>query len=432
MVQRNSTGEPLRHDALRWALVLLVLGIVTGMLTDCRPSEIVPPSPSSQIILLGLDGASWSFIDPMLERGALPNLKNIIDNGVRAPLKTLKPSLSVIVWTSIATGKTPMEHGIVGWDTTDSESGDRLLANSTTRRVEALWTILSRAGYRVTVINWWATWPAEKVRGHIVSERYSRSVNGGFEDSTYPRDLALELQETQSDDWPWLRRSLEEGGLRSIGDDPRSSPSSPVTPAQWKSASFIYGHDYKGEQAAFHLLETKEDTNFLAFLSCKIDAASHYMWRFLPPGERDEPSYSRVLEPVYAYEDELLGRLLGEARPGAHVIVVSDHGFERTDEGYDHQHSDPDGIFIGWGPRFRKGIELSEVSVYDIAPTVLHLVDLPVARDLKGRVLEEALIGEHPVQRTESYETGRRTPQTGASPVEDRIREQLRELGYVQ
>jgi predicted AlkP superfamily phosphohydrolase/phosphomutase len=368
----------------------------------------------------------------MLERGALPNLKNIIDNGVRAPLKTLKPSLSVIVWTSIATGKTPMEHGIVGWDTTDSETGDRILANSTMRRVEALWSILSRAGYRVTVINWWATWPAEKVRGHIVSERYSRSVEGEFEGSTYPHDLALELRENQSEDWPWLRHSLEQGKLRSIGDDPSSSPSSPLTPAQWKSASFIYGHDYKGEQAAFHLLETKEDTNFMAFLSCKIDAASHYMWHFLPPGQRDQRSYSRVLEPVYAYEDDLLGRILDETRPGAHVIVVSDHGFERTGEGYDHQHSDPDGIFIGWGPRFLKGVELSEVSVYDIAPTVLHLVDLPVGRDLKGRVLEEALRGERPVQWTDSHETGRRTPQAGKSPVEDRIREQLRELGYVQ
>ena len=425
--------EPTRK---RWHLGRRAKSYVAGLLlVGLSASCGVPsPSPSSSIkvLLVGLDGASWNFIDPMLARGALPNLRRLIDQGVRAPLKTIDPSLSVVVWTSMATGRTPSEHGLTGWDIVDEETGEPLLVSSSIRKVEALWTILSRAKRSVGIVNWWATWPAEPVRGFMVSDQFSRRERAKLEEATFPRELGAELAKIESTEWPWMRRMLQEDKLRVLSD--RSTPASELelTPARWKQALFLYGHDLRGEHAALHLLSTDRRPEYFAILLGKIDVASHYMWEFLPVEERDEVAFSRMLEPVYAHEDELLGRLLKYADTDTHVIIVSDHGFERTPKGYDHKESAPDGIFIASGPGFRNGTELAEVSVYDIAPTVLHLMGLPVARDFEGRVLEDALSLERPIAWVETHETGRFNPRALRSPIEERLKDQLRSLGYIQ
>jgi hypothetical protein len=41
------------------------------------------------------------------------------------------------------------------------------------RKVKALWNILSEKDRRVGVVGWWATWPAESVKGVIVSDHFA-------------------------------------------------------------------------------------------------------------------------------------------------------------------------------------------------------------------------------------------------------------------
>jgi predicted AlkP superfamily phosphohydrolase/phosphomutase len=346
-------------------------------------------------------------------------------------LKTIEPSISLVVWTSIATGKLPSEHGLTDWEILDEETNKPLLFSSSVRKVEALWTILSQAKRSVGFVNWWATWPAEPVQGFIVSDQFSRRYEGRLEEATFPRKLFSELTEVESTDWHWMRVMLEEGKLKVLTDRGSTDPRPELTPSRLKEAMFLYGHDYRGEQAALHLLSTHARPELVSILLGKIDVASHYMWEFLPPEERDDVTFSRLLEPVYAYEDELLGRLLQYAGSDTQVIVVSDHGFERTQDGYDHKESAPDGIFIASGPAFRSGVELAEVSIYDVAPTVLHVMGLPVGRDFEGEVLNDALSLDRPIAWVDTYETGRRAPRAIRSPIEERIREQLRSLGYI-
>ena len=86
-----------------------------------------------------------------------------------------------------------------------------------------------------------------------------------------------------------------------------------------------------------------------------------------------------------------------------------------------------------------QGRELTEPSVLDITPTILALLGLPVAEDMDGRVLTEAIdpafLKRHPVTSIPTYETasdgddGEREPIE--SPIDDEVREQLRSLGYI-
>ncbi len=64
-----------------------------------------------KVLLVGWDGADWKIIHPLLDAGKMPNLTALIENGVMGNLSSLRPELSPMLWTSIATGKRPYKHG---------------------------------------------------------------------------------------------------------------------------------------------------------------------------------------------------------------------------------------------------------------------------------------------------------------------------------
>ena len=65
--------------------------------------------------VIGLDGATWDILDPLIGQGKLPVFKKLKENGAWSRLRTFEPTLSAVVWTSIATGKSMLKHGIVDW-----------------------------------------------------------------------------------------------------------------------------------------------------------------------------------------------------------------------------------------------------------------------------------------------------------------------------
>lgn len=72
-------------------------------------------SPSRNVVLIGWDAADWKIADPLIDAGKMPNLKRLIQGGIRGDVSTLAPALSPILWTSIATGKRPFRHGVLGF-----------------------------------------------------------------------------------------------------------------------------------------------------------------------------------------------------------------------------------------------------------------------------------------------------------------------------
>jgi len=130
----------------------------------------VTNSPSTRkVVLVGWDAADWKIINPLMDAGRLPNLLQLVESGVMANLASLRPCLSPILWTSIATGKTADKHGITGFVEPIPEGGGVRLASSTSRTTKALWNILSQNNRRCIVINWYASHPAEPIPGTCVS-----------------------------------------------------------------------------------------------------------------------------------------------------------------------------------------------------------------------------------------------------------------------
>jgi predicted AlkP superfamily phosphohydrolase/phosphomutase len=94
------------------------------------------------------------LIDPLLERGFLPNLQKFVAEGVSGTLASIQPMLPPMLWTSIATGKRPHKHGIHGF-TEPRPEGDGIRAvASSSRTCKAIWNILTQNGLRTHCVNW--------------------------------------------------------------------------------------------------------------------------------------------------------------------------------------------------------------------------------------------------------------------------------------
>ena len=123
------------------------------------------------VIFVGLDGADWQLLDDYISAGAMPNLARLVREGTSGVLETIRPPLSPLIWTSMMTGVSPLDHGILDFVQFDPKTGAKEPITSSLRRAPAIWNMASSAGKRVASLGLWATYPAEQVNGTIVSDR---------------------------------------------------------------------------------------------------------------------------------------------------------------------------------------------------------------------------------------------------------------------
>src|SRR3990167_11215079 len=124
-----------------------------------------------KIILIGLDGADWDIIDSYIAQGKLPHFKHFKTEGTWGRLKSYSPTLSPVIWTTLATGKSPDEHGIVDFLVWDEIQKTRIPVTQNLVKSIPIWDILSQHGVKVGVFNWLVSWPAQKVKCVLVSDR---------------------------------------------------------------------------------------------------------------------------------------------------------------------------------------------------------------------------------------------------------------------
>lgn len=401
-----------------------------------------------RLLLVGWDAADWKVIDPLLSRGEMPHLASILAAGVRGNLATIYPPLSPMLWTSIATGKRPPSHGILGFtEPVDDGLSVRPISNLG-RTTKALWNILNQNGRRSIVVGWWPSHPAEPIRGAMVSEHFK----------LFPeQDPASPLQPGTV--WPsaWAERlaDLRVSPMEITGEILRLFVPEFERVDQGKDKSLhdlaeIIAETMSAHAAATDLIEN-EPWDFAAIYHNGIDHFSHRFMRYhagkaAGGGETDPALYQHIVANAYRYHDLMLGRMLALAGPDCAVMVVSDHGFhsdrllpdyipaEAAGPAVEHRHF---GIFALRAAGVLCGERIYGASVLDIAPTVLHLFGLPTALDIHGKVLLNAFEDQRPLPPVPSWdeiagEDGRHAPERqydGAASAESL--KQLVALGYV-
>jgi len=387
-----------------------------GVEVSVEPVGAAGPGAGVSVLVVGVDAGDWRLIDPLLAAGRLPHLAGLLDRGVRADLHTFTPMLSPLLWTTIATGTTADRHGILDFLTPDPATGKMVPVSSTLRREPALWNYLTQYGVSQAVVAWLATWPAETVSGHLVSDRLGFLAFAGPTGTTGDEGMT----------WPpeYVERARE------LEVDPASLP-----PEFWQRffdlpaerlSGLGRGGYHKGDllqnfaltvgtalstTAIAEDLQRSGSPRFTAVYYELIDAAGHLLMPYAPPrapgiSEEDYLRYHGAMDATYVLQDELLGRLLaGVDTTRTLVMVLSDHGMKSGDErpvgsaeieGGEaaRWHRDP-GILALAGPGVREGVVLEEEpSLLDIAPTLLSILGIPVPDSLPGRFLTEAFTEE--------------------------------------
>jgi hypothetical protein len=173
-----------------------------------------------------------------------------------------------------------------------------------------------------------------------------------------------------------------------------------------------------------------------SFVFTLTDRISHAFWNAEstdPEQGRQSQGFSdpisdRVRE-TYRRVDRDLGLLLSAFGSEVTVFILSDHGF-KADRDQDVGSHRSEGMFIASGPGIRAASELGELSVYDVAPTVLAGLGLPVARDMaKPPFLDLFDVSVTP-RFIASY--GGAAEGQHVQQIDESTKEQLRALGYIE
>src|SRR5262249_25153634 len=152
------------------------------------------------------------------------------------------------------------------------------------------------------------------------------------------------------------------------------------------------------------VLRAAYDPPFFATYYRGLDVVGHTFFRFARPESfgdvrpEERRRYGHTMDAYAAFLGQAVGDLALGVRADEVLIVVSAYGMDPLpawrrawesvvgDPWASGTHADaPDGVILAMGDGIRPGAVLRTASVLDLAPTILYLMGLPVARDMDGR-----------------------------------------------
>ena len=393
-------------------------------------------------MLVGIDGADPEIIARLIAGGRLPTFARLKREGASGRLQSREPLLSPVVWTTIATGRKPQDHGVLDFVEIGPD-GHAVPITSTRRHVAALWNVATDRGLRTGFIGWYASFPAERVRGFQVSDRLAfhqvkseRATEGAAFPDGLADELRRELGEPAADLALTRERFLDDRGAVLTPDGERRL----AELARLHATSEFY-------RRGLPLLDAQYHPDLLGVYFELVDACGHLFMEDAPPhrpevAEADFRAFSRTVDRCYEYQDAVLADVLRLERRRTVALVLSDHGFKsgearprtsgRADIGLAPLWHRLHGVLFLHGDGVKAGEEISGASILDVAPTVLGLLSIPLSRELPG----------HPVlQAFRAWRDGPPAVSAYPSPIPrtvdgpsagDRERvEQLQALGYL-
>ncbi len=417
-----------------------------------QPEVVARSRPAPPLIFVGLDGADWQLLDDYVRSGAMSNLARLVAEGTSGTLKTEHPPLSPLLWTTMMTGVSPLEHQILDFVRFNPASHVKEPITSSERRAPAIWNMATHGAKRVAVFGLWATYPAETVRGTLVSDRF---FNFLYSDEEPPRGVVYPLsRETwareqlanaqRAIDLPLMRTFLPDMSQQEFDEavatkDPYASP--PNALRRILVETEVYRRLVESE-----LQRGAPDVTIAYFQG--TDTIGHIFAPYAPPrqaniSERDFARYSRIPELYFRHIDTMLGDFIRLATAShARIMIASDHGFHwkegrptklssyatATAAKWHRLH----GIYVLWGPDIpRSSGHVGAGGVRQLCATLLALSGLPPDARVKGPPLPGAPTNDRGPLDYAKFYVPPPNPPTPTTKATNEALANLKALGYI-
>jgi hypothetical protein len=433
-------------------IVTFLALIVIPSFTYRTPAPAVARTPKLsvedtglKVAFVGLDGADWRVLRPMVDKGELPTFSRMMREGSSGSLATFQDSNSAVIWTSIYTGTLPAVHGVLDFYRIELPGLSEGLYPVHRTFFKELAGLLGRIGLsRQRMINrysvhalpiWEIADHAGMTLGIVDGYFYSFPAIVPSQKDSFVLSYGLDGYEQDS-----RAKKMEEAELfvQPPGLFRELRPLLHRPDFEWQSA------------AALKLLGERPQPKLLNVYTHEPDTVQHLFWKWYQPqyflgvNAQDVREKGDRIPAMQRGFDAFLGKLLQRLDPHERdtvLIVASDHGHAPTilhqDFFTQHRHGPP-GILLMTGGPVKPGTVIQGAHILDLYPTMLYLLGLPVPQDVTGKVLLDALdpefVRRHPVRTIPTYETlgparglpgGRRE-----SGQDERELDKLRSLGY--
>jgi predicted AlkP superfamily phosphohydrolase/phosphomutase/Flp pilus assembly protein TadD len=374
---------------------------------DVATRQKRPAGARSPVIWLGFDAFDFELVDRLAAQGRMPNWKRLTAEGYTATLKSYMPILSPIVWTTLATGVGPDIHRVLDFQEVDPRTGAKVPISGNSRALPAIWNVASASGLTVGVVGWWATHPAEEVRGFLISDHASPILFEGLprQGVAFPAGLAAGVDQVSAREGPVSNEELARYVAIPAAEIEVERAADKGGPNNLVLLARAIGATRVESRIARELYDRHLPDLMMLYLE-GTDVVGHLFASEVPPqmscvSDADFARYRGTVDEYYALVDRQLGQWMRRAEEdGATLIVNSDHGFKwGRDRSCERGSLDPatagfwhrlDGVFAAWGARVKKSPQRGHASVFDVEPTVAALLGLPVDRRATGSPIRAA------------------------------------------
>ncbi|MEW6368984.1 MAG: alkaline phosphatase family protein [Acidobacteriota bacterium] len=431
--------------------LLAVAAIIFSAWWFTRSNPARAPATKS-VIFVGLDGVDWALLDSLMARRVMPNLARLVNEGQGGNLTSSHPLLSPLVWTTMMTGVSPLEHRILDFTRYNPASHTLEPITADERAVPAVWSMATQQGITSAVLGMWATHPAEPVNGTVVSDRFFSLVPGFSARSP----ASVHPWEIES----WVRRVADETAasvdlsamrtyIPALGAEELEGASQSAQPYSNPVSALrqILIETRTQARLSLELLRDRSPQLLIAYYE-GTDAIGHVFAPFAPPRQdgvtvEDFDRYSRVAETYFGEIDSIIGDYREvAATSGAVLVLASDHGFH-WNEGRPKDISSLagptaakwhklEGMYLIWGPNVQPSPgHAGHGTVAQVCSTLLSLLGMPPAKDLPEPLVRAS--GPAPstvVDYKAAYQRPAAEPAPPGSDAAGEI-EKLAALGYI-
>ncbi len=267
-----------------------------------------------RVLLIGLDGATWTILKPLMAQGLMPALERFWQRSASGVLHSTLPPITPVAWASFQTGALAARHGIYGFQRVSRAPQGHLvfgMIDASALSIPTLWDHLGKGGKHVGIVNLPMTYPPKPVPGVLVTGFPTPSQRSSF---TYPAQLKGELLK----EVPNYRVPTLDFGYR-VQQKRVPVPAYVTELVEMARAR---------TEAALYLMR-KYPWDLFVLQYQETDFLQHALWHHLDP---HHPHFAagehRIVVRFYQELDGFIQRLVDTLTEEDFLWIISDHGFQ--------------------------------------------------------------------------------------------------------